>query len=267
MRSAMIALLLMLGAAQVFATDLVFVPAPKGESQKAVFQPIAELIGEKLGKTVVVAEAENFLIYENMLQKKNPDLVWSGSHFISWLIEYKGYSALARLPQPQTWVIIGSGPTINAVNDLVGRVICAHAPPNFGTLALLSKFPNPTRQPFILQTVGWKKIYECVASGKGVGGILPLAQLKKFDGDTHRVKLLETLPPNVNQAFAVSPRISSADQEKIRGALLSAEGQNALTALRTEYSNGKPLVAATNDEFKNVDAILATERGFEPTIK
>ena len=42
-------------------------------------------------------------------------------------------------------------------------------------------------------------------------------------------------------------------------------GKSALTALRTEYSNGKPLVAATNSEFKNVDAILATERGFEPT--
>ena len=246
--------------------DLVLAGAPRDANDSEMYQPIADFLTKVTGETVRVAHTVNFLLFEEGILKDKYDFVFAGPHFNSWQISNEGHTALVRLPQKQVWaIIVGVGEDkITNTKDLAGYSVCAHAPPNLGTLILLSQFPNPVRQPYIKETKGWKKIYDAIASGACKGGILPLTQLHEYDGAAHRVKTIFLTAPTVNQALTASKRISPELQGKIRQALLSDNGQRVMTRLRAAYSNGKPLVAADNAEYSGMDVMLLNERGFEP---
>jgi hypothetical protein len=158
-------------------------------------------------------------------------------------------------------VIVRKNERYASVGEMAGRTFCTHAPPNLGALVLLSQFDNPARQPVILSTDGWDRIYEGVTSGRCTGGVLPLANLKKFDklGATRVVYRTAALP---NQAFSAGPRISIEDQAKIATALTAAEAAGPTERLRATFKGGESLVAATNGEYAGIAQFLRNEWGY-----
>ncbi len=89
---------------------------------------------------------------------------------------------LARLQEEHAFAVIvrKSERAIANIEQLVGKKVCALSPPNLGTLAFLSEFDNPLRQPFIVNQIGGKAVYEGVTMEKRcVAGVLPMANLRQ----------------------------------------------------------------------------------------
>jgi hypothetical protein len=147
------------------------------------------------------------------------------------------------------------------LSQMAGRTFCTHAPPNLGTLVLLSQFDNPSRQPVIINSKGWENIYEGVISGKCVGGVLPMANLKKVDrANLARIVFKTAAMPN--QAFSAGPRVSLEDQMKLAQALASPDAAAPTERLRAAYKVGDSFALASNQEYQGLAEYLRNEWGY-----
>lgn len=249
------------------SNELVLGAAPREDEDKAnaIYGPVAEYLSTVLKRKVVFHHAGNWGVYQGLMQKGAYDLVFDGPHFASWRAQNSGHTALLKIPGEHVFVVLvkKDNDKINNISQLAGRAICAHAPPNLGTLTVLNEFPNPARQPLIVNTDGWKNIYQAMLTNKCVASSVPLSKLEQFEKEGGRqAKIIfrgATMPDN---ALTAGPRISPSDQEKIARALMSPEGEKATEKLREKYAQGKSFVATSNKDFVGLSAYLKNEWGF-----
>lgn len=240
-------------------------PREEGAEAEAIYAPVAEYLSTVLGKKVVFKHAGNWGVYQGLMQKGAYDIVFDGPHFNSWRVDRVQHNVLVKVPGDHVFVVLvrKDNDKIRELKQLAGRSICAHAPPNLGTLTALNEFDNPARQPIIINTDGWKEIYQGLLANKCVAAVVPLKALEKFEKDTgHQAKIVfrgATLPDN---AVSAGPRLSAQDQEKITRALLSPEGEKATAKLREKYASNKPFSAANNKEFAGLGTYLKNEWGY-----
>ncbi|MBE9516504.1 MAG: PhnD/SsuA/transferrin family substrate-binding protein [Proteobacteria bacterium] len=275
-----VAVALMAQGSQSYAADAIAAPhqqissrstlifsAPPRESEQAgknKYEPIAEYLSKVLGKPVIYRHPGTWGVYRTEMLRGKYDILFDGPHFNAYRAQKLRHNILAKAPIQHQFVVITqkNNNKIKKVGNLTGRTVCAHAPPNLGTLTLLNNFSNPMRQPIIMNTKGWKNIYEGVASGKCNGGILPIANLNKFDAARTNVRIIykdRTLP---NQAFSVGPRLSSQDQLRVAKALTSDSAEQPTRNLRAAYRVGERFVPANNKEYKGVEVYLKHEWGY-----
>jgi ABC-type phosphate/phosphonate transport system substrate-binding protein len=247
--------------------ELVLGAAPREDANQAnsLYGPVAEYLSTVLGRKVVFHHAGNWGVYQGLMQKGAYDLVFDGPHFASWRAENSGHTALLKVPGEHVFVVLvkKDNDKIKDLKQLAGRAICAHAPPNLATLTVLNEFPNAARQPLIVNTDGWKNIYQAMLDNKCVASSIPLSKLEQFEKDGGRQARIifrgATLPDN---ALTAGPRLSPSDQEKIARALMSPEGEKATAKLRDKYAQGKQFVATSNKDFVGLSAYLKNEWGF-----
>ena len=259
------------GAAGAFqlaeSNELVLSAAPREEDDEAaaLYGPLAEFMSKAIGRPVVFRYAGNWGVYQGLMQKGAYDLVFDGPHFNSWRVENARHNMLLKVPGEHVFVVVvkKDNDKIRELKQLAGRTLCAHAPPNLGTLTALNEFDNPARQPLIVNTDGWKNIYDGMLANKCVAATLPLKALEKFEKDgNQKTKIIfrgATLPDN---ALSAGPRVTPSEQEKIARALLSPEGEKATAKLRGKYAYNKPFVAANNKEFAGLGTYLKNEWGY-----
>jgi ABC-type phosphate/phosphonate transport system substrate-binding protein len=240
--------------------DLVFSAPPRGSYQEeaAIYQPIVDLLSKAIGKKVTYQYSDNWLSYSKDMTEGSYDIVFDGPAFNGWRIEKLNHTPIVRLPEDFVFVIItkADNDRVKQVKDLAGRMICAHAPPNLGTLTLLSQFDNPSRQPVIVETKGWDNAYKAMLDGKCAATVVPIKNLAKNDAGTKKLtKTLYQHKAMPNQAVSVGPRIAPELHKKIAQALLSDEGKQATAKLRAAYA-GKDFVPATRDEYAGLSDLL-----------
>jgi hypothetical protein len=159
-------------------------------------------------------------------------------------------------------VIVKNNGKFNALSQTAGRAFCAYAPPDLGTLVLLSQFDNPARQPAIASTEGWENIYNGVASGRCTGGVLPVAILKQLDKNGREMKVLHKSLPIHNQAFSAGPRVTVDEQLKLTAALTAPSAAVHTEKLRAAYKIGPRFVTASNQEYAGLSQYLRSEWGY-----
>jgi len=210
--------------------ELVLSAAPREDDAEAevIYGPMAEYLSTVLGKQVVFKHAGNWGVYQGLMQKGAYDIVFDGPHFNSWRVDRVQHNVLVKVPGDHVFVVLvkKDNDKIRELKQLAGRTMCAHAPPNLGTLTALNEFGNPARQPIIINTDGWKEIYQGMLANKCVAAVVPLKAFEKFEKDTgHQAKIIfrgATLPDN---ALSAGQRLSFQEQEKFTLALLSPEGE------------------------------------------
>jgi ABC-type phosphate/phosphonate transport system substrate-binding protein len=241
------------------SSPFVFSAPPRGkrEEEIATYQPIADMLSAVSGKKFVYRYPDNWLNYSKEMVKGTYDLVFDGPAFNGWRIMRLEHTPLVKLPEDFVFVIIArtDNPRIQDVKGLAGRKICAHAPPNLGTLTLLSQFDNPARQPMITTIEGWKRAYEGLMAGECEGTVVPVANLKKLDPQGTKARVLYRHQAMPNNAFSAGPRIARDVQEKIRSTLLSEQGKSVTAKLRSQYA-GKDFVSATREEYASLGVLL-----------
>lgn len=241
-------------------SDLVFSAPPRGSYQEevAIYQPIVDLLSKVIGKKVTYQYSDNWLSYSKDMTEGNYDIVFDGPAFNGWRIEKLSHTPIVRLPEDFVFVVItrADNDRVKQVKDLAGRMICAHAPPNLGTLTMLSQFDNPARQPVIIETKGWDNSYKAMLDGKCAATVVPIKNLTKNDAGAKKLtKTLYQHKAMPNQAISVGPRIAPELHKKIAQALLTEEGKQATSKLRSAYA-GKDFVPATRDEYAGMGDLL-----------
>jgi ABC-type phosphate/phosphonate transport system substrate-binding protein len=241
--------------------------APPRESERAgkeKYGPVAAYLSRVLHRKVVYKYPGTWGVYRTEMLRGDYDIVFDGPHFISYRIDRLHHNALVTIPVKHEFaVIVRAGEKrFHRLDDLAGHTFCTHAPPNLGTLTLLSHFPNPARQPAIVNTKGWGNIYAGVISGRCEAGVIPIANLKKFDKTgkaTHMVFHSRIMP---NQAFSAGPRVSPREQHAIAAALVSDEADAPTAELRATYRVGDHFELANNKEFAGMDKYLRDQWGY-----
>jgi ABC-type phosphate/phosphonate transport system substrate-binding protein len=242
--------------------DLVFSAPPRGSQKEemAVYQPVVEYLSKVIGRNVVFQYSDNWLSYSKEMTAGSYDIVFDGPAFNGWRIEKMGHTPLIKLPEDFVFVVITKtdNDRIKQLKDLAGRKVCAHAPPNLGTLTLQAQFNNPAREPWIIEVKGWDNAYKAMMSGQCVATVLPINNLTKNDkGPIRATRTLYQHKPMPNQAVSVGPRIAPELHAKIAKALLSEEGKRATEKLRATYA-GKEFVPATRAEYSGLSDLLKT---------
>jgi ABC-type phosphate/phosphonate transport system substrate-binding protein len=261
-------------AANPEEASLILTSAPRGDhaAESATYQPVADFLSKTTGQKVIYKFSDNWLTYQNEMRKGKYDIIFDGPHFVSWRLYHMDHVPLVKLPQQHIWVVVAKSEDNETANltSLYGRAVCSPAPPNFGALTLYSLFPNPAREPVIVETKSWQDGFTGVTSGKCKAAIIPQSNWKKFDPEGKLTKIVYKHRAFPNQAITVSSkRIPPAMQQKMRVALLSDDGQAAMKQLREQYAKVgnvlEKLVPATKAEYADVDLILKDVRGFEFT--
>lgn len=244
---------------------LVFSAPPRetAEAGQEIYQPIADYLGKVIGKKVVYKYPGTWGVYRTKMLQGSYDIVFDGPHFNSYRMEKLSHNILVKIPEQHEFAIIvrKDETSFRNIQQLAGYTFCTHAPPNLGTLVLLSLFDNPSRQPVIVNTKGWDNIYRGVVSGKCAGGVLPVLNLEKYDR-TGATRIVYKTRPMPNQAFSAGPRVSLEDQQKIERALVSPEAAGPTAKLRAVYKVGDSFVPASNAEYRGMAAYLRNEWGY-----
>jgi ABC-type phosphate/phosphonate transport system substrate-binding protein len=228
------------------------------------FGPMADFLSQALGRKVVYKHPGTWGGYQSDMQSGAYDIVFDGPHFVGWRVEKLGHSVLAKLPGEFLYVgFVRKGNTgIKDIKQLAGQPVCAQSQPNLGTLMLLSEFDNPSRQPVIVITEGYDKIYQGVTEGKCVAGMLPKVHLQKHDISGTYMRVMYSHRAIPEQAITAGPRLSAAEQAKIAEALTAPGTEATLASFREAYAFGGWFVRATNEEYAGLGAYLKPVAGF-----
>jgi ABC-type phosphate/phosphonate transport system substrate-binding protein len=228
------------------------------------FGPVAAHLSKTLGRKVVYRHPGTWGAYQAEMVKGSYDLVFDAPHFNGWRVEKLGHNVLIKVPGEYTYTIFvrSDSTRIRDVNQLAGHKICAHAPPHLGTLVMWRKFDNPSRQPTIVVTDGYDKVYASLLAGKCEAAVLSEKHLRKWDKDGAQTRVVYRAPTLPQQALSAGPRLSAGEQAKIAEALLSPAAQEPLRALREAYGLGGDFVAARNEEYAGLSQYLNDQWGY-----
>lgn len=246
---------------------LVFSAPPRETEEDGIrtYQPIAEYLSRIIGKTIVYKHPSDWLSYQTGMQRGSYDLVFDGPHFNSWRISRLQHNALVKIAGEHAFAVVvrKDNGSITNIKQLAGQTVCGMDPPSLGTLTVLNQFDNPTRQPLIINSMGWAKAYEgLVLDRKCNAAILPLESLKKFHDSENFVRVVYQSKALPNQAFSAGPRISRADQALIAAALISPEANHALSRLLAAYGDGQGLAYTSKEEYAGLDVYLKDSWGY-----
>jgi ABC-type phosphate/phosphonate transport system substrate-binding protein len=239
-------------------------PRDSAEEGARRFGPMAEYLSMVLDRKVVYRHPGTWGGYQSDLQRDAYDLVFDGPHFVSWRIEKHLHHALVKLPGDFLYVgfVRKENADIQNIDKLAGQPVCVHAPPNLGTLMLLSAFDNPSRQPNIVITKGYDNIYKGLMEGRCVAAMLPAKHLLKHDKDGVHTRVIYSHRPYPQQALTAGVRLSADEKVKIVNALTAPGAQDALADFRSAYALSGWFVPAGDQEYAGLGAYLKTVQGF-----
>ncbi len=261
-------LLTLLLSVVVHAADepIVFSTAPTHSKQETIklYTPLMSYLSKVTGREFVVEPAANFVEYSVRMRKGHYDMVFDGPHLTGWRMVHMGHRPVARFPGTIRIVVaVNKDSPIKKLQDLEdgSTKVCAFASPNMLTMAFLSYFPNPARQPMMLRTQGFAELNDCIKQGKGEAVVLRDKLWEKMK-DKQNLRLLP-LPRHgyPERTFSVGPRVDEALRQKIATALMSVEGSEAGKAVLARFKK-KAFITAEAAEYGGMDLLLRPVWGF-----
>lgn len=235
-----------------------------GEAQtREAFRGLAEFVGKVNGKTCVVRTQPNFMAYWEAVRKGDEyDFVLDAAHFTDYRIKKLGYTVLAKIPDSVSYTLVvrDDNPIIDPM-ELVAKRVATLGIPSIGAARLNAMFPNPVRQPFIVEVDSAEKGMEMLLQGKVVAAILPTPIVSQQMSTGGGVSVVTTTEPIPHIALSAAPSVDPGVRERLRQALLEAErtpsGQAMLKSIGFER-----FVAATPALYHDQARVLQEYWGF-----
>ncbi len=206
--------------------DVVFVIQPilSEEQTKRAFQPLADYLGKATGKRIVIRTLPNFLAYwEVIRQDSGFHLVLDAAHFTDYRVKKMGFKVLAKLPDSVSYsLIVNSGALIIDPAELIGKTVATTGAPSIGAARLNAMYPNPVRQPIIVDSGTAEEGVEMVIKNKVLAAIVPTPLVSQRMAQGGGISVVTTTEPLPHIAFSASPKLDAGTREKIRNALVNA---------------------------------------------
>lgn len=261
---------LFLSHALYAATDeFIFVTAPTHSSQETtkLYTPIVDFLSKKTGKKFKLHIPHNFIQYSKQMQDGKYDMVFDGPHLSAWRVERLQHTPIIRFPgQIKIVIATQEKSKITKMKDLeYGAKVCAFVPPNMLTMAMLSHFPSPARQPSLVRVQGFKKMMQCIKKGKGDAAVLrdKLWGKAKKSGASKGLHIIAKPPQGYpERTFTVGPKINTELRTKITQLLLSKEGRKVSAPLLKRFKK-KNFIIANQGEYIGLSNLINTVWGFQ----
>ncbi|MGE0080477.1 MAG: phosphate/phosphite/phosphonate ABC transporter substrate-binding protein [Thiohalomonadaceae bacterium] len=217
-----------------FADDLTFAVHPILPAKETfrVYQPLADYLTKTTGHNVQLATTSNFLVHWQLSKRNIYHLILEGPHMVDYRISKMGYKLVARMPDLISYSLVADENQLAMEPaDLVGKSVATMPAPSLGAVHLNQFFPNPLRQPVLVEVDNLEEAMERVASGQSVGALIPSAAVGRFDGLTTVATTDQAPAPGIT----ASPEVSESVRNAISKALIEAhqhpEGRAALALL------------------------------------
>lgn len=195
------------------------------------YEGLARVIARAVGEPVEVVRPQNAFAYQDGLLHDDYDFVFDGPHVIGWRLLTAKHVPIIQLTAERVYVVISQATDTGSINieRAAGRRTCSPLPPRLAGALLLSKFPNPLRQPYLVDTQSHNSIYMHVSSGRCEMGILPLTVYEQIESRSHKgLKIVHEFPAMPGLGMTAGHRVNDAAVENIMIALFSSEGRQAL---------------------------------------
>lgn len=224
--------------------ELIFTAPPREspEAGQRMYGPIAEQLSELLGQPVVYEHPKAWQTYSFEMRRGRYDIVFDGPHFAAWRIAHIDHMPVVKLPGSLVFVVIAKSDNtlVRTLDDLNARRVCGIASPNLGTMTLLSQYPNPARQPMVVDVRqgGFKAVYEAWKEGKCEAAVLrdQFFAKKVSEEDKAKIKVIFTSKPIPNQTITVGPKITSRQRSVLTQQWTSEQGAASASGLFGRFS-------------------------------
>jgi len=231
--------------AQEKELDLLIQPALTQKNTEQYYGSLAEYLGKATGMRVRIVVADNYLAHWNAVRKGSGyDLVLDAAHFTDYRIKNFNYEVLAKAPAALNFSFITRQDTSFPGKDgLVSKTIATTPSPSLGGVQLLQMYPNPARQPRIIEVKNYAEAIAKVKNGKAFSALVPTSMIKG-DRDIKSAEVTQSVP---QIALSASPGLSNSIKDRIRDALLNADntrkGQRMLAKIH--LTNFEPATSST----------------------
>ncbi len=235
-----------------------------GEAQtRAAFKALADFIGNVSGKTCVVHTRPNFMAYWDTMRKDEEyDFVLDAAHFTDYRVKKLGYIILAKIPDSVTYtVVVRDDNLVIDPMELVAKRVATLGIPSIGAARLNAMFPNPSRQPFIVEVDSAEAGVDMLFKGKVVAAILPTPIISEQMRNRGGLSVVTTTEPIPHIALSASPSVDPAVRERVRKALLEADKTPAGKAMLKSIGFER-FIPATPALYDNQSQVLREYWGF-----
>jgi len=235
-------------------------PREKPEEGQEMYGKLASYLSEQTGEQVVYERPQGWIEYVNNMRAGKYDIVFDGPHFAAWRIKHLNHVPLVKLPGTLTFLVVGkrSDAKFNKLGDLITGGWCGLPSPNLATMAVMSQFNNPVKQPEFVEVADINNIIPALKSGRcRAAGLLDKFYKKASDEDKKDLKVVYTSPTYPDQTITVSARISAPAREKIVAALTIESGVPAAKAIFEKFAkNSTHFVRAPGPEYEGLEDLL-----------
>lgn len=236
------ALALLAPTAALAELTLAVHPVLPTEKTQAEFQPMARYLSAATGQPVKLVTTENFLSHWQMMKRGEYDLILDGPHFTDYRIKEMGYEVLAKFPEVVSYTLVANEDLfVLEPRELIGHSIATTPSPALGALRLAELFPNPLRQPNIVEADDSQAAAERTLEGRADAAIVPTPLLNRYPALVPVVTTAQVPAPAVSASESVPAQV----RQTIKQALLQAEQNEA----------GRKMLEAINiDRFEDTNA-------------
>lgn len=239
--------------------NFVVQPILPPEQTKSAFQPLTEYLSKQTGHKIHLITAINFLSYwETMKKNTQYDLILDAAHLTDYRVKRMGYNVLAKRADAVSYTLVTTekGAVLDA-EELIGKSIASIASPSLGMLRVEEMFPNPLRQPVIVEVDNSDDMIKKVLSGKAAAAMVPTPLVGRYP-ELISVTTTAQVP---HTAISASTNVPKDVQDALRKALLNAsnteEGKKMLEAI-----NFPSFEKATNKQYAGYESLLEGVWGY-----
>lgn len=249
--------------------ELIFSSPPRENATQAGadYAPLIALLSKVLGEEVKYQPPASWAAYSQAMQEDRYDIVFDGSHFVSWRLAHTGHKLLMRLPGNLGFVTIvhADNPVYELSdllkpNQLLKQTVCVAASPSLAANVLLAEY-GPTVQPRLRHPRNdMAGVYAAFINGECSAAMVRDVFFDKKLPEAERAQLRTIFRSRQypNQALTASRRISPDKQAALIAALKAPENHAAIAPLMARFA-GNPdatLVPASAEEYADLSLLL-----------
>ena len=230
---------------------------------KRAFTPLCEFIANIVKGDCEVRTSPNFLAYWDIIRRnEHIDFVLDAAHFTDYRALKNGYKVLVKVPDTVSYsLVVPEDKIVFDPIELAGKRVASLGQPSIGAARLNAMFPNPVRQPVLVEINDAEDGITMLRQSKVDAAILPTPIVGQAMARGGGITVVTTTEPLPHIALSVSPKFEPAMREKLRAALVkaseTAEGRQMLKAI------GFPRFEATTEEtYANHSRVLREYWGY-----
>jgi len=228
-------MILCLAATTAQAATYTFVVQPILPPDKTIqaFTPLTDYLSKKTGHTIKLVTSLNFLSYwQSMKRPGTYDFILDAAHLTDYRLKRMNYTVLAKRADAVSYTLVtGENADVLDPEELIGKSLATIGSPSLGMLRLEEMFPNPLRQPVIVEVNNSLDSIQKVLDGKATAAIVPTPMVGGFP-DLLTIVTTEQVP---HTAISAAPNVPADVRAAVRKALIdaskTAEGQEMLTKI------------------------------------